>query len=348
MKHFRVGQGAKALLLAGVALAATEQATAAITCARTVTANIVAFDKPLMYNRLGAGNVNGMMYALRRDVINVSSRLPLTAGGLATPGQVDLRPDKRHRPLVLRVRTGDCLTVNLQNLVTPVANPNNPGKTSPVTLAAPNFNIQNDDQIKDRAVSFHAAGMQLVDNINSDGSWVGSNTTDGFAASGASKTYKLFAEKEGVFIVTGSGPIGSDDTQGNSANGLFGQVIVQPAGAKIYRSQVQEEELRLVADANRNGILDATEKTTAGQPKIANYEATYPTTAPWSTEGKAGLPILNTMKCTTTTVVRNRALGDQRRRGRSERGRHLPRQHLPAGKQGQAQPHGAQPPAALP
>ena len=146
-------------------------------------------------------------------------------------------------------------------------------------------------------------GMQLVDNINSDGSWVGANTTDGFATpAGGTKTYKLYAEKEGAFIVTGSGTFGSDANQGNSSNGLFGQVIVEPAGAKIYRSQVQEEEMRLVADVNRNGVLDATEKTANGQPKITNYESTYPTTAPWSTEGKDGLPILNTMKCSTSKV----------------------------------------------
>ncbi|EHR73476.1 hypothetical protein BurJ1DRAFT_4690 [Burkholderiales bacterium JOSHI_001] len=301
MKHFRVGQGAKALLLAGVALAATEQATAAITCSRTVTANVVAFDKPLMYNRLGAGNVNGMMYALKRDVINTQSKLPLTAGGSATPGNLDLRPDKRHRPLVLRVRQGDCLTVNLTNLLTVNANPKSipPNHTTP---AGQVFNVQIDEQIKDRAVAFHASGMQLVDSIASDGSWVGSNVNSHATPAGGTKTYKLWAQKEGVFVVNGGGTLGGDANQGNTGNGLFGQVIVEPTGAKIYRSQVHEEEMRLVADANRNGILDAAEKTANGQPKISNYEALYPTTAPWSTEGKAGLPILNTMKCTTTTV----------------------------------------------
>ncbi|EHR73475.1 hypothetical protein BurJ1DRAFT_4689 [Burkholderiales bacterium JOSHI_001] len=310
MKHFRVGQGAKALLLAGVALAATEQAAAAITCARTVTANVVAFDKPLMYNRLGAGNINGTMYALKRDVINIQSKLPLTAGGLATPGNLDLRPDKRHRPLVLRVRQGDCLTVNFQNLLTAAPNPRqlpnaDVQTTPPTVITSPSgqqFSVQIDEQIQDRFASFHAAGMQLVDGIASDGSFVGANP-DGFAApAGGTKTYKLYAEKEGVFVVTGSGTFGSDGNMGNVSNGLFGQVIVEPAGSKIYRSQVQEEEMRLVADVNRNGILDATEKTANGQPKLTNYEATYPTTAPWSTEGKAGLPILNMMKCTTTTA----------------------------------------------
>jgi hypothetical protein len=288
-------------------LLASGSAQAAISCTRTITANVVAFDKPLMYNRLGAGNVNGMMYALKRDVINVQSKLPLTAGGSLT-GDLDLRPDKRHRPLVLRVRVGDCLTVNLTNALHVTPNP----RSIPPNLVTPSgqiFNGQIDEQIADRAVSFHASGMQLVDSINSDGSWVGANTTDAFTTpAGGTRTYRLWAQKEGVFLVSGSGTIGSDANQGNSANGLFGQVIVEPAGAKIYRSQVHEEELRLVADVNRNGVIDATEKTTMGQPKITNYESLYPNAAPWTTEGKARLPILNTMQasvgvpCTTQTA----------------------------------------------
>jgi manganese oxidase len=293
---------AAAWALAGSVLWAPGSAQAAITCQRTVTADVVAFDKPLMFNRLGAGNVNGMMYALKRDVVNVSSQLPLTAGGAATPGELDLRPDKRHRPLVLRVREGDCLTVNLTNLLTGGLNPREvpPNVVMPAGLM---FNVQLDEQIRDRAVSFHASGLQLVDNIDSDGSWVGANTTDGFAAAGGgTRTYRLYAEKQGVFNVTGSGSFGSDANQGNASSGLFGQVIVEPAGAKIYRSQVHEEELRLVADVNRNGQLDATEKTANGQPKITSYEATYPTGAPWSTEGKAALPILNMLKCASATA----------------------------------------------
>ena len=65
------------------ALLLSTQVGAAITCARTLTADVVAFDQPIMFNRLGAANVNGMMYALRRDVVNKSTLAPLTvnAGG---------------------------------------------------------------------------------------------------------------------------------------------------------------------------------------------------------------------------------------------------------------------------
>ncbi|WP_455219373.1 hypothetical protein, partial [Kaarinaea lacus] len=49
-------------------------ANAAITCdGRTVEANVVAIDQPVMFNRLGASNINGMIYALRRDVVNIGN-----------------------------------------------------------------------------------------------------------------------------------------------------------------------------------------------------------------------------------------------------------------------------------
>src|SRR5689334_24004827 len=39
-----------------------------LSCERTVKADVVAFDQPFFYNRLGAVNPAGMIYALRRDV----------------------------------------------------------------------------------------------------------------------------------------------------------------------------------------------------------------------------------------------------------------------------------------
>jgi hypothetical protein len=137
---------------------------------RTITANVVAFDTPLMFNRLGAQNINGMMYALRRDVIDKTSGLPEAAGGVLVNGNVDLRPDKRKRPLILRVAAGDCLTVNFQNLL---ANNDNPFN-APVPL------LQIDDQVDDRHAGFHPLGLELVDpgtgdGIDSDASFVGTN-----------------------------------------------------------------------------------------------------------------------------------------------------------------------------
>jgi hypothetical protein len=310
------------MFLAGLALSAIVAAypagdAFAITCERDVRADVVVIDMPLMFNRLGAGNPNGMMFALRRDVIFSDTLLPLTVGG-RTPVATnqaelyELRPDRRPRPMALRVRKGDCLTVNLQNLLKPAANPRQFLPPADLLTAAQTFTVPLDEQPLDRVVGFHAAGMQLVNSIDDDGSMVGRNHLAGgqgapgnvngsLAGVGQTKSYKLYAEKEGVFLVTSEGVlIGSDGNEGHVTNGLFGQVIVEPAGSAIYRSQTVEEEMRLAADANGNGVLDAGEKTADGHP-ILNYEATYPLAEPWLSEGKAGLPVLNTMKCATAT-----------------------------------------------
>jgi hypothetical protein len=284
-----------------LALAAGLFATGAAqaqTCQRSLTANVVAFDQPLMYNRLGAQNINGMMFALQRDVIPKGAT---EVGGALTAGNVELRPDKRPRPLVLRVRVGDCLTVNLTNLLAPAPNPNKTAQPD----GTPPFNLIVDGQVKSRKVGFNVSGLQLVNSIADSSSHVGANASS-LVDVGATRSYTLYAEKEGVFLVQSSAAtIGGDANQGNTGNGLFGQVIVEPRDARIYRSILTEEEMRLAADANLNGVLDAEEKTATGQPKI-NYEATYPG-APgdgsvWAREGKAGLPIINTISASNEIV----------------------------------------------
>ena len=257
-------------VVAGLALAAPLPARGAVACARTLTADVIVFDQPLMYNRLGAQNVNGIMYALRRDVVELSCRpdpvtgavsctpgRPLAAGGAALAGKVALRPDKRPRPLVLRVAAGDCLQVSFANLLAPAANTTNP----PAGFALPPVN----DQVTSRMAGFHAQGMQLVTGIGDDASAVGANGSS-LVAPGGSARYTFFAEKEGTFLVTSFGAtFGSDGSAGNSANGMFAVINVEPAGARFYRSQVTEEEMRLAS----------TGRTADGQP-VLDYEATYP------------------------------------------------------------------------
>ncbi|HEY6612606.1 MAG TPA: hypothetical protein VIZ86_15935, partial [Pseudomonas sp.] len=235
-------------------------------------ANVVAIDQPLMFNRLGAQNVNGMIFALRRDVVD-KNNVPLHKGGSATPGEVMLRPDKRPRPLVLRVAEGDCLTVNLQNLLTLNANPRN--------ADVPELDIN--DQVTSRHVGFKVTGLQAVNGIGDIASHAGLNQSS-LLAPGSSRSYTLYAEREGAFVVSSDGAtFGGEAPGGNISNGLFGQVVVLPKGARSYRSTVTEEELRL-ASAGR-------ERTAAGQP-VVDYEARYPNVAPWISEGKAGAPIL--------------------------------------------------------
>jgi manganese oxidase len=274
-----------AVFIASIALLAPSSARAVgVQCARTLTADVVVFDQPLMYNRLGAQNINGIMYALRRDVVKIPNpgELPSPNDPLL-PGQVMLRPDKRPRPLVLRMAAGDCLVVNFQNLLNPLPNAVNPPAGAPATIV--------DDQVASRMAGFHAQGLEVLDGVNSDGSNVGKNGSS-LVPPGGTIQYKLHGPHEGAYLVTSHGAtFGSDGLAGNSANGMFAAVNVEPAGASFYRSQVTEEELRL---ATRG-------KTADGQP-IVDYQATYPatmtnadgTTSPsvWAREGKAGAPVL--------------------------------------------------------
>ena len=74
-------------------LLATAQAPPPTTCQRQTTAQVVALDQPFFLNRLGALEATGMMFALKRDVVPIS-------GTTLTAGNVQLRSDKRPRPLV--------------------------------------------------------------------------------------------------------------------------------------------------------------------------------------------------------------------------------------------------------
>src|ERR1041384_5467890 len=117
-------------------------------CSRTITASVVAFDQAFVWNRLGAVQPHGMMYALRRDVV------PITGTQLSA-GNVKLRADKRPRPLVLRMNVGDCLSIHFQNLLSPVR--------------------VDQDQAATRWASIHAVGLQLARFIADDSSYVGQN-----------------------------------------------------------------------------------------------------------------------------------------------------------------------------
>jgi len=263
--------------------------------AETVTANVVILDHVLVFNRLGSQNVNGIIYALKRDVVDAYGT-PLTQGGDPTPGQVRLRDDKRARPLVLRVSAGDTLVVNFTNLLTPAANPFPPlpDEANPCDGCDMNNPLAVlDNQVAGRWASFHPQGLELATSIDDDGSYVGENDnslTD--VAPGNTKTYRYLAKAEGTFLVTSMGAtFGGEATGGNVGVGAMGSVNVQPANSRYYRSQVTEEELRL-----------ATTSTNAeGYPAI-DYEAKYPNSEPWISEGKAGLPILNMLTSASELV----------------------------------------------
>lgn len=253
-----------------------------VTCGTTVVADVVVFDTPVMFNRMGAQNPNWITYALRRDVVAITGATP-------GPGNAQLRKDKRIRPLTLRVNEGDCLRVNFTNWLAPAANPFvDPNRVPEMNDASPFLEI--DDQVRGRFAGFHVRGLQLVNNINSDSSFTGRNANS-LVAPGGSRTYTYFAPpgtQSSQMADSYGATFGGEATAGNTGQGMFAAVNVEPKGARWYRSQVTEEELRLATIGT----------TAAGQPRI-NYEARYPATNPdgtpsvWAQEGKGNLPILN-------------------------------------------------------
>ena len=101
---------------------------------RLVCAEVAALEQPLVYNRFGAHDPFGMIFALTRDLVPITQ--PATApedlaarcdgeigiasvpAGLA-PGAARLRDCKRPRPLTLRANVGDVLMVRLHNYLRP-------------------------------------------------------------------------------------------------------------------------------------------------------------------------------------------------------------------------------------
>jgi hypothetical protein len=236
--------------IALAALFAFAGAARAQTCARTLTADVVAFDQVFFWNRLGAVQPQGMMFALRRDVVPIS-------GASLSAGNVKLRADKRPRPMVLRMNVGDCLRISFQNLLSSTR--------------------RDDNQSATRWASIHAVGMQLTSSTLDDGSYAGANP-NGLVDVGQSTVYTLHAQREGEHVIYSAGALAGGEGDGGHVNsGLFGAILVEPAGARWYRSQVTRQELDYAS----------TGTTTLGQPVI-NYEAVYP-----SGHARAGTPILN-------------------------------------------------------
>jgi manganese oxidase len=238
------------LVMAFAPLLLSENATAQTSCVRTIRANVVALDQVFFYNRLGAVNPAGMIYALRRDVAPINPALGLV------PGNVQLRIDKRARPIVLRMNVGDCLQISFQNLLDP--------------------DRAHEDQPATRTASVHVQGLALVGSIASDGSNVGVNSNS-LVAPGGSRTYTYYAGREGNHLLySTAATTGGEGNGGALSMGLFGSVNVQASGAEWYRSQLTANDLQLAT----------TGQTAGGQP-IINYDALYPAGHP-----RAGTPIL--------------------------------------------------------
>ena len=223
---------------AGVTAPSAPLAPAAQEAASCIEADIVAFDQVFFYNRLGAFNPGGMIYALRRDIVPIES-----SGGLIA-GNVQLRRDKRPRPIVLRMHVDGCLNIKFQNLL----------QQQPI-----------DGQPHTRTASAHVDGLQLVESILDDGSKVGKNQSS-LVGPGGSITYTYHAKREGSHLLySTAATTGGEGNGGSLPMGLFGAVVVEPKGSEWYRSQLTEEEMQMAKTG-----------TTAGGHPILNYNAVYP------------------------------------------------------------------------
>src|SRR5689334_4089269 len=188
------------------------------TCARVIKADVVALDQVIMFNRLGTVNPSGMIYALKQDVVAIDPAKGLVAGN------VRLRSDKRPRPIVLRMNSGDCLQITFNNLLSP----------SPLS-----------DQPATRSAGIHVTGMELVGSIASDGSNVGNNAPS-LVGPGSSAVYTFYATREGNNLMYSSAATtGGEGDGGTVAQGLFGSVNVEQKGAEWYRLQVTAAEMEL-------------------------------------------------------------------------------------------------------
>ncbi|HEX5706252.1 MAG TPA: hypothetical protein VFX96_03080 [Pyrinomonadaceae bacterium] len=268
--------GVAALLLAATGVSAAAQTptpTPPVDCERTVKADVVALDQVITYNRLGTINPAGMIYALKRDVVPVDPSKGLT------PGNVQLRPDKRPRPIALRMNVGDCLLINFINLLAP-----DPADVN--SFAANNAPAT-------RTASAHVMGLPLVGSIASDGSNVGQNPSS-LVGPGGTATYTYLAQREGNHLLySTAATTGGEGDGGSLAMGLFGSVNVQPRGAEWYRSQVTAAEMEMATQKKEDG----TPKTTPGGQPVINYDAVYPTG-----HARAGQPILKMLDANNNIV----------------------------------------------
>jgi len=220
-----------------VALLLAPAGPAAAQC--DVTADVVAMDQVITYNRLGAFAPTGMVFALARDVFPLGT-LPADeilanscASALCTEGMVQMRSTKRPRPLTLRVNEGCSITLNFTNLL-------NPAAIIDAGNEAPGIQLPDipSEQPVTRSAGIHIHGLQWTASGGvDDGANAGANAPS-LVPSGGFTSYTYYAEKEGAYVITSGANLGGEGGSGAIANGLFGVLNVEPAGSEWYRSQL--------------------------------------------------------------------------------------------------------------
>ena len=245
------------VLLATLACAscATVSGGAAQAPSRVVHADVVAINQPIVYNRFGSLNPWGMVYALRGDLANPD----------AAAGEAKLKPDRRPRPLILRVAEGDELRIRFQNLLADVqrvdgkatcegggdAGTDAPAEVEPEQRQ--HFTVpQPPDDPCTRRAGIAIVGMTPLD--GKDPSQTGLLEP---LPGGAAIEYRYRAGKAGSYFFSSLGAVAGGEGDGGSlTHGLFGMVIVEPAGSRFYRSQVSHEDIQCArGEAPADGCL---------------------------------------------------------------------------------------------
>jgi hypothetical protein len=233
----------------------------------TLYAEVVALDQVICYNRFGSHNPYGMIYALKEDVVAENG------GRELSPGRVRLRDDQRPRPLVLRMNVGDTLHVRFTNLLHPDPKERY-GDLDRLSARCPEWAQYNAgktpaapaDPLKDapltRTASLTVNGLTPVRDSRSPDRSAGLVPLQ----PGEQIDYYWKAEREGEHLFYSLGaPSGGQGDGGSLVHGLFGAVIVEPAGSRWYRSAVTADRL---AAATRNGIVDYEAADAQGIPLL--------------------------------------------------------------------------------
>ncbi len=252
---------------------------------RFIKAEVVALDQAFMCNRLGTAMPQGMIFALKRDVVPNND----ASVGPAGPGCVTLRPGKRARPIVLRANVGDCLEITFTNLL----------------AADPPMLDQPLERPSTRSAGVHVAGLEMIGSINSDASYVGLNLNsltpgpDKDCEPGESKIYRFYARAEGTYLLySTAADVGAGLDTAQLTAGLFGSVIVEPPGSEWYRSQVTKKDLDFVSTSNHlphNPGLPLIDYDKV-YPDGTTYEDLSPDGSGRKTPIPSGTPILSLVK----------------------------------------------------
>jgi len=171
---------------------------------------VAAIQTKLIYNRYGDHDPNGLVFVPLEDV-------DMVLAGRYEP-----------RPLILRANVGDWIEVTLHNALSP---------EEPV----PYFDYPrvplDVEHTPSMRVSLNPQFLQY-DPVGDSGINVGYNPKEQTVGIGESKRYLWRADREyGACILQSFG-----DMRNHRYHGLFGAVIVEPAGAKWYRNFTKKED----------------------------------------------------------------------------------------------------------